>query len=60
MDCYQDRDVQSSVKFKCQLNFNGHLNFIEMYINWDLNLIQVYATQSRCLFFGAVVVVIVC
>ena len=43
MDSYQDRDVQSSVKFKCQLNFNGRLNFLEMYINSGLcNPVQMF------------------
>ena len=52
----QDRVVQTLIKCKCQLKLNWHLKLLEIYMklinlhlrfNWDLNLIEACATQSR-------------
>ena len=44
----QDWVAQPSIKFKCQLKLNWHLNLLNLHLrfNWDLHLIDVRATQS--------------
>jgi hypothetical protein len=43
--------AQTFLNFKCQLKLNWHVHRINLHLrfNWGLNLIDVYATQSRIL-----------